>query len=298
MQALDQTAQLRERITDEIFMALGMSKDGFLRRRFGGLFRVPAQRFSDIFASADAAAQSEGLQGAGRQLLQNLSVTAKARGMETLPSEGPLVVASNHPGAYDSAALVSCIPRRDLKIIVYEVPFYHALEHISRQMIFVSPNLDERMPALRSAVEHLRAGGALLQFGTGHIDPDPSVQAGSEESLANWSPSLEIMLRKAPETRLSLAMASGVLMKRFARHPLTRLRRGPVDRRRIAEFMQIIWQLVSRKAPEVDARISFAPPVSVAALQAESTGRLMESIERRALALLDEHLKSAATQPG
>jgi len=292
MEAVDQAAQLRERITDEIFKALGMSKDGFLRRHFGGLFRLPAQRFSDIFASADAAARTEGLQGAGRQLLQNLLVKAQARGMETLPAEGPLVVASNHPGAYDSAALVSFIPRRDLKIIVYEIPFYHALEHISHQMIFVSPNLDERMPALRSAIQHLRGGGALLQFGTGHIDPDPSVQAGSEESLANWSPSLEIMLRKVPEMRLSLAITSGVLMKRFARHPLTHLRRGPVDRRRIAEFMQIIWQLISRKAPDVDTRISFASPVSVAELQAESSGRLMESIKHRALALLAEHMQA------
>lgn len=294
MQATDQVAQLRERITDEIFMALGMSKDGFLRRRFGSLFRIPAHRFSAIFASADSAARTEGLQGAGRQLLQNLGVQVQAGGMETLPLEGPLVIASNHPGAYDSAALAACIPRLDLKIIVYEIPFYHALEHISRQMIFVSPNIDERMPAIRSAIEHLRGGGALLQFGTGHIDPDPSVQAGTEETLANWSPSLEIMLRKVPETRLSLAMVSGVLMKRFVRHPLTRLRRRPVDRRRIAEFTQLIWQLATRKAPDMVTRINFAPPVSTDELQADGPVRLMESIHLRALALLAEHLHPEA----
>lgn len=290
MRALEKVAQLRERITDEIFLALGMPKDGFLRRRLGILFRFPAHRFSSIFASADEASQTEGLPGAGRELLQNLSVQVRARGMENLPAEGPLVVASNHPGAYDSAALAASIPRRDLKIIVYEIPFYHALEHISRQMIFVSPNLDQRMPALRSAIEHLRNGGALLQFGTGHIDPDPLVQAGTEDVLATWSPSLEIMLRKAPETQLSLAMVSGVLMKRFARHPLTRLRRSPIDRRRVAEFMQLIWQLASRKAPDVVTRISFAPPVSSQELQAGGSGCMMESILVRARALLSEHL--------
>jgi len=292
MQAADQVGILRERITDEIFLALGMPKDGLLRRKLGGLFRLPAQRFSRIFASADDAARTGGLQGAGQRLLQNLSVRCHARGLENLPAEGPLVVASNHPGAYDSAALAASIPRHDLKIIVFEVPFYHALEHISRQMIYVNPNPDLRMPALRSAIDHLRSGGALIQFGTGHIDPDPSVQAGSEETLANWSPSLEIMLRKVPEAHLTLAMVSGVLMKRFARHPLTRLRRKPIDRRRVAEFMQLIWMLAASKAPDVTTRISFAPPVSSEQLQAECSGRWMESILERAKTLLAQHMEN------
>lgn len=291
MQAVEQVIQLRERITDEIFLALGMPKDGILRRRLGKLFRPPAQRFANIFASADEAALTDGLQGAGLQLLHNLSVKYHARGLENLPAEGPLVVASNHPGAYDSAALAACIPRHDLKVIVYEIPFYHALQHIRQKMIFVDPNPSQRMPALRSAIEHLQNGGALLQFATGHIDPDPAVQAGSEESLATWSPSLEIMLRKVPEAQLTLAMVSGVLMKRFARHPLTRLRRKPIDRRRVAEFTQLIWQLATRKAPDSITRISFAPPVSTTQLQAENSGRWMDSIHERAKTLLAQHMR-------
>jgi len=215
MTAAEQVRILRERITDEIFLALGMSKTGVFRRSLGWLFRLPTQRFASIFSSADQAAGETGLYGAGQELLRNLSVSCLARGLETLPQEGPLIVASNHPGAYDSAALAASIPRLDVKIIVYEIPFYHALENIQQRMIFVSPNPDLRMSALRSAIDHLRSGGALIQFGTGRIDPDPAVQGGSAENLQNWSPSLEIMLRKAPETQLSLAMVSGVLMKRF-----------------------------------------------------------------------------------
>lgn len=290
MQAVEQVIQLRERITDEIFLALGMPKDGILRRRLGVLFRPPAQRFASIFASADEAALNDGLQGAGLQVLHHLSVKYHAHGLENLPAEGPLVVASNHPGAYDSAALAACIPRHDLKVIVYEIPFYHALQHIRQNMIFVDPNPSQRMPALRSAIEHLQNGGALLQFATGHIDPDPAVAAGSEETLATWSPSLEIMLRKVPEAQLTLAMVSGVLMKRFARHPLTHLRRKPIDRRRVAEFTQLIWQLATRKAPDSITRISFAPPVSATQLQAENSGRWMDSIQERAKTLLAEHM--------
>ena len=210
--------------------------------------------------------------------------------MENLPREGPLIVASNHPGAYDSAALAASIPRPDVKIIVYEIPFYHALEHIQQRMIFVNPNPDLRMSALRSAIDHLRSGGALIQFGTGRIDPDPTVQEGSVENLQNWSPSLEIMLRKAPETQLTLAMVSGVLMKRFVHHPLTLLRQDPIARRRIAEFMQVIWQLITRKDPGVTTKISFAPPVATADLHTDSDGRWMEGIRVRARDLLADHI--------
>ena len=289
MSTAEQVQLLRERITDEAFLALGMPKNGLLRRNLGWLLRLPTQRFANIFSSADQAARDSGLQGAGQELLKNLSVQVHTRGLEHLPPEGPLIVASNHPGAYDSAALAASIPRPDVKIIVYEIPFYHALECIQPHMIFVSPNPDLRMSALRAAIEHLRAGGALIQFGTGRIDPDPLVQAGSAENLQNWSPSLEIMLRKVPETQLTLAMVSGVLMERFARHPLTYLRKHPIDRRRVAEFTQVIWQLITGKEPDVSPRISFAPPIATAQLQSESSGRWMESIIARARTLLAEH---------
>lgn len=290
MIAAEQVRILRERITDEIFLALGMSKTGVFRRSLGWLFHLPTQRFASIFSSADQAARETGLYGAGQELLRNLSVRWQARGSETLPREGPLIVASNHPGAYDSAALAASIPRHDVKIIVYEIPFYHALEHIQQRMIFVSPNPDLRMSALRGAIDHLRDGGALIQFGTGRIDPDPGVQAGSLENLKNWSPSLEIMLRKAPETQLTLAMVSGVLMKRFVHHPLTVLRQEAIARRRIAEFMQVIWQLITRKDPGLVTRISFAPPVATNELQSDGNGRWMEGILSRARSLLTEHI--------
>lgn len=291
MSTAAQVRLLRERITDEVFLALGLTRTGLLRRYFGWLLRLPTQRFANIFSSADQAARERGLHGAGQELLKNLSVQVQAKGLENLPLEGPLIVASNHPGAYDSAALAASIPRPDVKIIVYEIPFYHALESIQQHMIFVSPNPDLRMSALRAAIEHLRTGGALIQFGTGRIDPDPWVHTGSAENLQNWSPSLEIMLRKVPETQLTLAMVSGVLMHRFARHPLTYLRKHPIDRRRIAEFTQVIWQLITGKKPDVFPHISFAPPVAATQLQSESSGRWMESIITRARTLLAEHTK-------
>jgi hypothetical protein len=282
--------RMRERITDEIFLALGLKRDGFLRRRFGRLFYRPTRRFSEMFARADEAAGLGGLPAGGRSILADLSIQVQARGGEHIPEDGPLVVVSNHPGAYDSVALAACIPRPDLKIIAYETQFYHALPQIRRRMILAPGDPPGRMLALRQAIQYLQEGGAILQFGSGRIEPDPAVASGAEEWFENWSPSLEVMLRKTPETRLVLAIASGVLLRRFANHPFTRLRPGAINRRRLAEFTQVIYHLMRPAALRIDVRLSFSPPVYLADLEREAEGRrLMPAILGRARRLLAEH---------
>jgi hypothetical protein len=208
------------------------------------------------------------------------------------------MVVSNHPGAYDSVAITASISRRDLKILVADTSFYHTLPNISEQLIFAKNDLSSRMLSIRQAIRHLQNGGALLQFGSGTIDPDPAVEAGAEEYLRKWSPSLEIMLRKASETQVVLSIASGVLLQRFANHPLARIRRQPLKRRRMAEFMQVIQQLLKPESVQAQACLSFSSPVSVSALAAESGGGpLLPVLQRRARKLLAEHTADCVQTP-
>ena len=293
MASKQQIDQLRERITDEIFLALGLSKNGFLRRTFGRLFYSPTNRFAGIFARADEAIGLGGMASGCKSVVEDFSIQVQARGVEKIPAEGPLLVVSNHPGAYDSVCLGSFIPRKDLKILVWETPFYHAMQNANKWFVYANGEVERRMVALREAIQHLQNGGALLQFGSGTIEPDPSIIPHTEISLNNWSSSLEIMLRKAEDTRLVLAVASGVLLKKFAANPLTLLRRRPIDRRRIAEVVQIIQQLLWLNSVQIKASLSFAPPISVDELAAESGGRrLMPAVLERAQALLEDHLQA------
>ena len=80
----------------------------------------------------------------------------------------------------------------------------------------------------------------------------------------------------------------------FARHPLTRLRKDPVERRRLAEFMQVISQMVSPRLVQPQVRLSFAAAVSAAELAAECppAGRLLPAIQARACRLLEEHVRT------
>lgn len=289
-----QIDQMRERITDEIFLALGLRKDGIPRRLFGRLFYLPTSRFVHMFAEADAAVESEGLPGGCRVVMEGFRVKLEVNGVEHLAGEGPLMILSNHPGAYDSVAIGSLVERKDFRFIVYEIPFYRTLPNISSRLIYVPKDTSGRMLALRTAIQHLQEGGALLQFGAGTIEPDPAVQPGAIEWLSRWSSSVEIMLRKAPETRVVLTIASGVLLKRFFNHPLAAIRRHPVARRRVAEFMQVLQQLTIPRSVSAQARLHFSRPLAAAELiQEAGRGRLMPVLLDRVRALLSEQAAAA-----
>lgn len=281
----------RERITDELFGAIGFKKDGLMRRTFGWLFYLPTQRFARMFAEADEAAGEGGLPAACRKVIESLGVSIQASGVENLHTDGPLMILANHPGAYDSVAIGSLVPRNDFSIIVGQIPLYSALEKTGPHLICAPPAEDSagRMVTLRKAIEHLKKGGSLLQFGGGTIEPDPAVQPGAAEWFSRWSNSVEIMLRKVPETRVVLTIASGVLLRRFFDHPLARLRRHPVARRRLAEFMQVLQQLTFPRTVRAVPRLHFAPALPAAQLMAEAgEGRLMPVVIERIRAVLRE----------
>jgi hypothetical protein len=85
-------------------------------------------------------------------------------------------------------------------------------------------------------------------------------------------------------------MASGVLMPKYAHHPVTRLRKEPMDKRRLSEMAQIIRQLISPLKEPAEACLSFAQPVTLSQLQDESNGsRIFPALIARAHSLLQEH---------
>ena len=285
---------LQSRITDEIYRAAGLSKAGLLRRLTGWMFYLPTRRFCRIFSRADDAVANGGLRAGCKCVIDDFHLRVQARGIETIPTEGPLLIVSNHPGAYDSVCLAACQPRQDLKILVGDNPFFRSLMNSRRWFIYATRETVVRMLAIRNAVEQLRQGGSLLLFGAGKIEPDPAYQPHAEQWLERWSSSLEVLLHKVPQTQLVQAVVSGILLPKFARNPLIYLRQDEVDRRRIAEFVQVIQHMLIPSSVQVNIRLTFAPPVSVEQLRDESEGRrLMPAILNRQRKLLKEHITEA-----
>jgi hypothetical protein len=275
----------------EIFLALGASKTGFSFRTLGWLFRKPADRLSELCLTTDRMVAAEGFPQAAEWLLKHWCSRVTSHGEEAIPRRGPLLVLSNHAGTYDTFVITSRVGRQDLKLIGSDVPFLKNLPNASQHVIFLSDKTQDRMTAARAGMRHLQAGGALLLYGTGLIDPDPEVYPDAEAWIEKWLPSIDLFLRGAPETQVVLCIVSGVVAKRWAHHPVTWLKRVDWQKRRLAEFSQVIDQLLFPGKTYLQPHISFSTPTSYEILKAESgSERVLPAVIKRGKNLLVEHL--------
>jgi 1-acyl-sn-glycerol-3-phosphate acyltransferase len=289
-----QAAVYREKIIDEICYALGVSRSGVMRRLLGPLFRRPAGIFGRIAARADSEVGSSGLGGGARLILPDFSLFPSVRGAENIPDDGPLLVASNHPGALDSIAIMSCIPRKDLKVLLSDVAFFRAFTNARQYFNYVPRDTAGSMTTLRASIDHLKNGGALLIFAHGDVEPDPELSSGASQAIQDWSRSIEIMLRKVPETWLQVTIASGVLMSKFVHNPIVKIRKTAVRRQKLAEVLQICQQMVFPRSVQIHVHISFAKPVRGKDLGGEE---LMPAVIQIARGLLQDHMASLGTFP-
>ena len=283
-----QSADYREQIITEICYALGLPRNGAARGLVKPLFWLPASRFGRIAAKADDETQRTGIAGGSRAILPDFSMTTNVYGVENIPCTGPMLLVSNHPGAYDSIAIMSCVRRTDLKIILSDVPFLRAFKTASQYFIYVGEDTGGRMAAIRAGIAHLKCGGALMIFAHGEVEPDPELAPGSHESICDWSRSVEIMLRKVPETQLQVTIASGILMHKFYDSPLTKIHKAPPKRQKMAEMLQICQQMVLPRSVQATAHISFAKPVRASDIP---QGNIMPTVIQLGQQLLAEHVQ-------
>ena len=280
---------LRCTITDEIAKVMGLRLDSWQRKLLGVISRLPAGRFANLAAEFEQQVAQYGITRAAQWMLPRIANSLAVKGVEDIPADGPLLVASNHPGAFDGIAIIASLGRDDLKLIISDVPFTRGLPRLEDHLIYSSgDNPPERMAALRASIRHLDAGGALLVFPTGLVDPDPAFMSGAEAALEGWSPSLELMLKKAPETRLLITIASGVLAPKFLNNPLVRRKKTVRARQKLAEYLEIVQLMVLQKDLGLSARISFARPLTVSDLR-QGAGEMMPAIVKNARLALADH---------
>ncbi len=289
---------LRETITDEILVAFGLESQGWQRRVFGPLFWLPAHIFGRIMAGIDRTVGEQGVPEGAKRLLKYFVDDIQVSGKENIPPEGPVLIASNHPGAYDSVAILACLPRKDVKAVVSDIPFLRSLPATSRLMVYATPGTQGRMTAVRGVVRQMQEGGALMIFPSGLVDPDPDVLPEAEKELESWSGSLDLVMKKVPETKIIVTMVSGVLSPICLRNPLTRLPKKEWEQRKLAEFLQVIQQLALKRKFGLKPRLTFDVPLTSTELMAQSGSTdLHQAILWRARQVLQFHMETAP-RPG
>jgi hypothetical protein len=256
------------------------------------LFRPVTDRLARIGMTFDHDLAKYGFSAAMGNALQDFVSKVTARGQEDIPSSGALLVLSNHPGTYDSLIISSTLRRDDLCIISGDIPFLKKLPRAYKHFFFTAErNQNVRMVAARQAIRHLQAGGALLLYGFGHIDPDPAVYNDASSVIDEWSPSIDLFLNVIPGAKVLVTLTSHVVSPKWRHSPLYHLRRRPIDRRRLVEFGQVMTQLLFPGSFRQSPYISFAPPVLAETLRKETgSRRLLPAVINRAKMLLSDHM--------
>ena len=282
-------AELRRTLSTDILEAVGLSPDSPLRALFSPLVWPPAHLFARLAAEFDRQVAQSGLIEAVRWVLPRFVDGVHALGAENIPTTGPVVLASNHPGTYDGLVIASCLPRDDLKIVVTDRPFLRGLPGASSHLIYTPRDTEGRMGVVREAVRHLRAGGSLLIFARGNVEPDPAVVPGAVESLEGWSSSVPLFLRRVPGAALVVTIVSGVLAPSALRHPLARLREGWQAKQFLAEIVQVSQQMLLRRRFGLAPTVRFAAPITAGDMEPRLDARIARAaIVARARELLDD----------
>ena len=246
-----------------------------------------AQRLAEMSVELDQKIKQGGPAVGVRCLLPHFVTGYEAWGQERVPNTGPLIIAANHPSSYDGLIITACINRPDYKIIIGDIPPYHFLPNVCKHAIFSPPVKDTfgRMRVIREAIQHLKQGGALLMFPRGNIEPDPAFMHDPGFEFNQWSRSLEILLRRVPQTRVMITIVSGVISQSAMRHPITRFRRSQKDRQRLAYINQIIRQVLSgRELFGLKPQVTFGAIVSKTREQ-----NILTEIELAAQLSLQQH---------
>lgn len=288
-QKLVQVADLRQSILDDIFKDFVDPRKKWVRSLLEPLVWFSAHRFAGLAANLDNNITLFGLRQALREFVAPFVRDVKIDGSENIPQDGPLLIVSNHPGAIDGIAIGASLPRDDLNVMATGFPLLKRLPSASQRIIFIDPHAPTNLTGVRSTISHLEAGGAVLIFPSGRVEPDPAILPNARQALKNWSPSIELFLRKVPETQVLVTIVSGVLSPIFLHNPLIRLWSGVRDPLAIAEVSQMVTQMILKKRFRMTPRISFDIPHTVEELRREYES-VYHSVLHKANFLMNDHL--------
>ncbi len=251
----------------------------------------PVRRMSKLLVELDQNIPRLGFTTAVKQFLSYFVSHLELRDVNNIPMQGPLMVICNHPAAYDVVILAAAIGREDLKVLASDIEVVQMLPNMAEHSIPVPYHIPSRLTTVRSTVRHLKNGGAIFLFPRGNVEPDPAVSPGAEFSLTGWSSSIELFLRSVPETLSVVAVASGVLSKRWYQNPLTKLWKKYEQRQKVAEIFQIAAELLSGRKPSATPLVTFSTPSTISDLGGISApeGDLLKSLTDQARALMASH---------
>ena len=247
----------------DLVSSFGWEKSHLFASALKKIFIKPAHKFAQQVVDFDNNVGQSNLAEASRRMMRKHYVKdVRAHGCENIPTSGPVLFLSNHPGMADTISLFAAINRPDLKIIALHRLFLESLENTTKQLFFIDDDPTKRMNAIRQVSNHLRDNGSVLTFPAGEIEPDPDVYAGALDSLSTWTDSAGVFIRFARDTQIVPVLVSGVIWEQTAQHWIPRLKRTRLEREKLAAALQLLAMIV-RDARPTTVHVRFAKPITL-----------------------------------
>ncbi len=244
---------------DDLVSAFGWQHQPLLARLVHTIFFKTAQDFARQMLGFDTAIGSRGLAEAACINEQLYVRDLRLHGADLIPDE-PAIFVANHPGMTDTLALMAALAVPDLRIIALDRPFLLSLPNVYQHLFFVTEQPAQRVALVRRVHRHLQSGGSILTFPAGEQEPDPETQTGAADSLASWTDSAGVFVRLSPKTPIVPVCVSGVNWDKAIQHPITRVRREPLDQHLLASALQLLAN-VSLHVRPVDVKIQVGAPI-------------------------------------
>ena len=214
---------IAESLIFDITKALALPTTDFFKSIVRLFLGRVAHTAAEVAMEIDCAVAEGGASAGARKTLPRFVKSYEARGLENIPSHGPLLIVSNHPASMDSFVITANVDRPDYKAIIGDIPFLENMPHIREHAIFAPEGNDMmgRMRVIRESIRHLKNGGALLIFPLGGIEADPEFMPDPDGEFHLWSRSLEIFMQRVPDLQILVTITSGVISPAAMRHPVT-----------------------------------------------------------------------------
>jgi hypothetical protein len=282
----DSISRLTEINLDDLVNSIGWQDSPRLAKILRTLFRPAARKFARQMMEFDSQAGETDLAGASKSMLENYVKDVRVFGLDRIPSHGPVLALSNHPGMTDTLCLFAALNRADLRSIALDRPFLQSLPNVSRQLFFISDELGGRLGAVRKAAAHLRGGGTLLTFPAGKIEPDPQIYPGALESLNHWTDSAGVFLRFAPETQILPMLVSNVLWKKIVSNPITKLKKDRDEREKLGAAFQLLSHVIFNFHPLI-VTVQVGEPVGLEEIGSNELAAIHEAVLARMRTLVE-----------
>lgn len=239
-------------------------------------FRNPAQTFARHMVEYDEVVGSHGLAEGGWNLLRRYVKELRIIGADRVPDSAFLAL-SNHPGMTDTVALFAALKRKDLHIIALDRPFLNTLPNTTKQLFYVYDDPAKRMTLVRQVSSHLKNGGTALTFPAGHIEPDPDVYPGAIEALNEWTDSVGVFVRMAPNAAILPVMVRSVVAAKYANHWILKIKKTREEKEKLAAALQLLGMILFNEKP-VTVTVQIGRPIYIKDLGTNDTAVIHQAV--------------------